>query len=599
MGTQQKPDPIKVELDQYTVAELREIAKRRGVKLPASPKQAVVDTLAADLNNPTANRAVIQRLSLELRQALDLLAWYDKIEQSSSQRLLTTWGLTRTPAELWRQMGQLKGYGLALGRYSTTIAISPAIINLVPVVLPAPVSPQTPPARSDRLAPVALDALVIILATYARTHSTRLAVASQWRAAPLGQRQEFAPARVSPNLPTELLSAYEEIPVVIWELALALMEELHLTTTHAHTLADKERLLEFASQTSAARLSRLYAAWLSLSSWGEWRLLSQQQAVDVVYRPAFGRQADPAVLDSGCRPARSHLLRLLKRLTPGPWYRSQDVAHAAYQLNPGLLPSYTESQAWGFTWPGKFKLLRYHEEKEWLAAVGAFVEQWLRGPLTWLGGLTWRDDCFSLTSMGAWLMGGEADESHAPPAQPLASPALRVSPDGAITVDAAQTDQAVWRALFQVASLEPARQRPNPSSLSFVVRPNLLAASLDNGYAPDDLLAPLHGTRVESPAAERLLEMIQQWLRSYGRVRIFTDIARVDLADDFALREIQAGGVAAPLRPLTAHLAVVPDDAFYTVRDSLVVQGHTPTVVDQVRGGGQLLAGDKAEDHPR
>ena len=90
----------------------------------------------------------------------------------------------------------------------------------------------------------------------------------------------------------------------------------------------------------------------------------------------------------------------------------------------------------------------------------------------------------------------------------------------------------------------------------------------------------------------------RQWLRSYGRIRIFTDVARLDLADDFALREIQAGGIAAALRPLTAQLAVVPDDAFYAVRDSLVMQGHTPTVVDQLPGG-QMLPGDKAKDRPR
>lgn len=597
MGTQHKPDPIKLELDQYTVAELREIGKRRGVKLPTSPKQAVVDTLAADLNNSTANRAVIERLSLELRQALDLLAWYDKIEQSSSARLLTAWGLTRTPSELWRQMEQLRGYGLAFGRYSVTISISPAVINLAPATLPPPVPPQTPPARSDQLAPLTLDALVIILTAYAMTHPTRLAIASQWRDASLAHGKEFALARVSPDLPAELLSAYDEIPPAIWELALALMENLRLTTTSAYTTVDKERLLEFASQAPAARLRRLYAAWLSLASWSEWRLLSQQQAVDVVYRPAFGRQADPAVLDSGCRPARGHLLRLLKRLTPGQWYRSQDVTQAEYQLNPGLLPNYTEAQVWGFTWPGKFKLLRYHHEEEWLAALGAFVEQWLRGPLTWLGGLAWRDDCFSLTPLGAWLLGGEAVEPGALLAQPSSSPALRVSPDGAITVDADQTDQAVWNALFQLASLEPARQRPEPSRLSFYVRPALLASSLDAGYAPDDLLAPLQVAIEESAAAKRPLQMIQQWLRFYGRIRIFTDVARLDLADDFALREIQAGGVAAPLRPLTAQLAVVPDDAFYAVRDSLVMQGHTPTVVDQLPGG-QMLPGDKAEDRP-
>ena len=92
--------------------------------------------------------------------------------------------------------------------------------------------------------------------------------------------------------------------------------------------------------------------------------------------------------------------------------------------------------------------------------------------------------------------------------------------------------------------------------------------------------------------------MIQQWLRSYGRIRIFTDVARLDLADDFALREIQAGGIAAALRPLTAQLAVVPDDAFSAVRDSLVMQGHTPTVVDQ-SPAGQILPADKPQTRPQ
>ncbi|MFZ1267093.1 MAG: hypothetical protein WAU95_11560, partial [Anaerolineae bacterium] len=78
------------------------------------------------------------------------------------------------------------------------------------------------------------------------------------------------------------------------------------------------------------------------------------------------------------------------------------------------------------------------------------------------------------------------------------------------------------------------------------------------------------------------LQTVQQWLGAYGRIRIFENIARLDLADDFALQEILAGALPAPLRPLTRTLAVIPDQAFDAVRDALIARGHTPTVISDL-----------------
>ena len=75
MSTKPQQDAIKAHLQSKVVAEMRDMARKRGVKLPTGPRDAIVEIMAANLSDPAANRAVINSLTPELRQTLDLLAW--------------------------------------------------------------------------------------------------------------------------------------------------------------------------------------------------------------------------------------------------------------------------------------------------------------------------------------------------------------------------------------------------------------------------------------------------------------------------------------------------------------------------------------------
>ena len=137
--------------------------------------------------------------------------------------LVQPWKIERTSEEVAADLHQLGGYGLAFMPSGTGYIISPAVVNLTPVALPAPVQPKTPPSFSspDAVAPHTLDALVIALASYAMTHPVRLTVSSRWDQ-PLPQSgAAIAAVRTKLDLPGDLLSAFPDVPPVTWELALA------------------------------------------------------------------------------------------------------------------------------------------------------------------------------------------------------------------------------------------------------------------------------------------------------------------------------------------------------------------------------------------
>lgn len=598
MSTQPPTNPVQEKIQNITVAELRDIAKRRGVKLPSGPKDAIVQTLAAELNNSAANRMLMDRLSVELRQALDLLAWNGALEHSQLPLVLLAWNLGRTASQLSEDLQQLRDCGLAFRHGVSGFSISPAVADLAPPVLRAPVLLQIPPAVAETETPLSLDAVAFMLASYIIAYPTRLTVATRWQQ-DVALSTEYAQVLVKPDLPEALLNPRVGAPPAIWELAVALLEAMQVVTAGAQATVNHENLFALIGQPPTARLSRLYRAWVSLSSWGEWRLLSQQQAVIVVYRrkSTYGQSVSPSFLDEACLHARATLLRLLKHLAPGQWYDSQAVARALFQLDPALLMhnSYDKS-AWGFSKSAELRLLSIQQADEWLLGVGAFITQWLRGPLTWLGGIAWKDNFFSLTPLGAWLLGIEAN----PPTLPASpSPALHVDSDGFLKLDATCTDPAPWQILLQMASLHLDRSHQDRSHLYFRLEANLLATALDSGVVVAPLLDLLQQVTAPSPAAERLLQTIKQWLDTYGRIRIFTDVARLDLADDYALREIEAGNPPVPMRALTRSLAVVPDQTFYIVRDFLVTHGHTPTVFDQPPAAEPAPASGKPEGATR
>ena len=580
MSTKPQQDAIEAHLQSKVVAEMRDMARKRGVKLPTGPRDAIVEIMAANLSDPAANRAVINSLTPELRQTLDLLAWNGFMRFPDLTALVQPWKIERTSQEVANDLHQLDVYGLAFMPSRTGYIISPAVANLAPVALPAPVQPKAPSSSPDAVAPHTLDTLVIALASYAMTHPTRLTVSSRWDK-PLPQSGAAITAvRTRLDLPGDLLSAFPDVPPVTWELALALLLHTQIMTTTTTSPVNRQSLLELAGQAPAVRLNRLFATWQALDSWGDWRLLRQQKQIEIVVLSKFVQNwqlMTPSYLDSTCLADRATLLRLLKHLTPGQWYLSRDLTHAMSQLSPNF-PKFSQDPAWGLALAGHTAALR-HDSDAWQIGLGAFIEQWLHGPLTWLGGLAWRGDFFSLTPLGAWLL----DLETAPPALAAPHTGLQVIDDGKLKIAVASTDQEAWGTVFHSAAL--ALDQPQPAadgSLLFRVQPDLLAISLDQGADPAAILAGLERGLGGSSAAQRLLQTVQHWLGAYGRIRIFENIARLDLADDFALQEIQAGALPAPLRPLTRTLAVIPDQAFDAVRDALIARGHTPTVISDL-----------------
>lgn len=569
--------------ERLTVADLREIARHRRFRMPTGPKQAVVGALVANLCDQAANRAILSDLTEHERQILDVLNWISPLDSPGIATLLKVWNIIRSDAEIERDLLHLNQLGLTF-RYSyVRYFLSYALHGLVSPVLSAPIAPGTPPAVGETPAAPLLDALIVLLAFHVASSPMALALTKGWQLPDetLGDR---ILARTGFDLPKTLVASRPGTSPRLWELALALAHRLEFLMMGKPALVNMSTFLPFLSLPPASRLAICYRAWIELTSWSEWRLLQENASVRIALNRLARSQGTltPEMLDRAFLPARRVLIRMLERLDPAQWYSHQATTAALYRLHPNVLELPTSDMPyWAFAKAKDGAVLTLRQHSDWEMAAGAFVEQWLRGPLTWFGALTWKGDFFRVTPLGAWLFGAP----EKPPPWPASTDhLLDVGADGAIMVDLDYRDADVWKVLLSMTTLQADRTLQEDRRFCFQPQPGLMADWLDSGGGISPIQQMLQQTLPANAAAERLRQTLAQWASTYGRIRIYEDAACLELADEYALPEIEKALPPTPLRTLTPALAAFDRSNFVLVREFLVNQGHTPTVVDKTPG---------------
>jgi hypothetical protein len=176
-----------------------------------------------------------------------------------------------------------------------------------------------------------------------------------------------------------------------------------------------------------------------------------------------------------------------------------------------------------------------------------------------------------VTPLGRWLWTGKGEPSLVMlTSQTLEPPAWLDAETWRLPPGAGSTElTAICRALGQPAG-KPFTYRLTNESIERA----LLA-----GFAPPAIAAEFEGANIPLPTAT--LARIEQAAGRIGRVRVYEDLTLIELADDYALKELLAGTSLKKhlVCQLSPRLAVIKPEAADALAKELVEKGYTPRVL--------------------
>ena len=613
--TTQWPDlaaPYAEELQDLTVPQLRALAQRRGLTVTGTKRDPIIQALAAALGNVPAMQAAWQSLSAPARLVLGLVVFVfsDYGANPTHLRQLLQGVSGKQLGQFNAAVQELEEAGLLFRNEAHHYSTVPTLLYFLPPD-PALLGPaETRGLREVAAAsPLAFAQLSLRLLLALKAEGARLMgrpappqhpVAAKtpelagWPMAPaeldalaqsrnvyqsLAQRVFTVPP-VAPLLTDDDLRRLAQtlgVPPPQADFTLRLLVKLGVVGWEpgAPLTVREEGFQQFLGLTPLQHVAPLYNAYTVLNDWTELGLaLAAEPALTLKRQVRYGFNY-PALLGV-MQVARFFFLQLLRRAPAGQWTsvdqlvtraRALNLLHSTWPLPPGI---YLEHNG---------RSLAADNAENWRAFYRPFVEALLAGPLHWLGlvDLGYRKDgleAVRITDFGALAL--YQLESYQPPVLPSVGPALQFGKDGALLV---APSAAGPQMLNTLALLGEARASAT-GQLSYTVTPAGAIRAFQAGWDPDRLLEALAAAAGRAAPAP-LAAALRGWWAHFGDVQLYTDVALLELSDDFALTELLASTSLAQhmLYRFSPRVIALRPEGVEALRAELVERGYTPKVV--------------------
>jgi hypothetical protein len=297
----------------------------------------------------------------------------------------------------------------------------------------------------------------------------------------------------------------------------------------------------------------------------------------------------PGELEAENTAARQVLVALLAQVPLQQWVNFAAFARFVYRLNPLFLQRkqrmYTTPHWWLEVDAGRpLRPLHLHD---WLRAEALYLARLISGPLFWWGACDIAIDrdgrllAFRLTPVAASLFTG----TKLVPASEASS-----SPGGSLEiVDAEEMlvacDVQNWPLIEVLETFTQAMGVRN-GRLCYRLTPAALTRALGRGHDPAALLHLLRSCAVQDALHTGLLpcmlERLERWRKSYGRMRIYTGVTLLESIDTVVMRELSAttsldGQVVQSVSPT---LQILKKSGVEQIIEELKRRGQSPLVHD-------------------
>jgi hypothetical protein len=367
--------------------------------------------------------------------------------------------------------------------------------------------------------------------------------------------------------------------LVATSFAVHLLVNLRVIVGASHPIVRVERLQSLLAKASPALSAQLGQAWLRMADWTEVGMLLGSQGP--LQLRAFLSYYYASLLLSEAVLARRHIARLVGRMPPDRWFDFQSFLQTIYQTSPrllGQLPAKVGATGWWIARRDQDDLaLDTSTPTDWIVLCGSLVAGILAGPLRWLGFVDVQFEkeipvAFRVRPQAGVLVDRNVPETIEDQA------ALIVRPDLTVLVPAGTSDVAAHSILARAGTIAEV----SAAGLRYQLTAERVHALFDTGTTGPELIQFL-ADHADSPLPDSVRAVVDGWWASYGSIHLYDDLTLVELGDDFLLPELLA---TTTLRTALVHvfsprLIAIDPSAVDRIIAEMTRLGHAPRVIDE------------------
>lgn len=618
-------------LETHTMTNLREIARRRGLRGGGRNKVELAATLAVGLADPVNLDAALATLSDDERailQAIDLI----DLEANAGSILSTAYrvlsgGEERT--EFHEALNTLVNLGLAFTNsdwnYPATRYTVPRLVAARIPLTDSPLSRLVLPLRGVDQATASVGGshlnlaevcLVVVHEALRGGIGTELpvlpagatiATSSGWMSEqPLrpGSKSLFGRSQGTEVtlLPQPPLLSDADLrylaertggPVDMIGFAMEILAALGIVTSSRRgstpqLVADESLLYALLQLSPVDGTILLTETWLSLFDAFDFRGITLRGKPLQLHTLQLPFYAPLAMGEPRSSAVRNLMTRLLGRLSTGEaearWYDLPSWLDLLWTLTPELLGkgAVPVGEWWFSGTSGQEPRLNLEDRAGWQEIWEPLTESILLGPMTWLRlvDTSGRDDgtlSFRPRPEAAMLVQEPPGEAVHPAGRPLS---LQVDPPSGtpeILVPAGYPDLPLHLLLTEIADLADISR----AGLRYRLTRQRAQQVFDGGASGPDLLRIL-ADRAGGSVPEDVRTVLDAWWQGYGNVRLYDDLTLIEFDDDILLRELLATSSlrGALVDVITPRLVSVEPAAVRPLLGEMERLGYTPRVLE-------------------
>ncbi|GCE14077.1 hypothetical protein [Tengunoibacter tsumagoiensis] len=342
----------------------------------------------------------------------------------------------------------------------------------------------------------------------------------------------------------------------------------------------------------AEGLRDLFDLWLKQSSYDDLFAL-QDDGLRLRCRTTSSQQPILRVgeLETENSEARQSILALLAQAPTGQWMSFPAFARFVYRLQPLFLQRRQRLFAAPHWWieQDEGRPLRPIQLSDWFRAEAHYLTHLLTGPLHWWGicDVAYAPDghllAFRLTDLASSLL------HEAPIPQQSEQPVQMFELLRAVNEEKKEllvTCSPVAWPLIEALEVFAEADGIEADCLRYRLTPRALGMALNRGYRPLRLLELLRAAmkhHTEESALTTLVLQLEQWIASYGQVRIYTGVPVLETMDAVVMRELAATTSVESqiVQSISPSLHLLKKTAVERLTEELKRRGQTPLLHDE------------------
>jgi hypothetical protein len=295
----------------------------------------------------------------------------------------------------------------------------------------------------------------------------------------------------------------------------------------------------------------------------------------VLMRAIGARDLSPAVFAAEWCALRRYVARVLRGVPAREWIDWEDLQRRLFALYPECAWTFATRVEWWFALQGGSRIQTGRED-EWRNSIGKIIERILRESLLWFGAIEVKTQdgvmsALRITPLGQALL----NDAAALPATSVPSERT-IEPIAWVDKFTLRVPPAPDRASFIGSIRQTADRGDAPFTYTFT--PASIERALQNGVSMDDIGAQFKQMKVNLP--RHISDQFKLIARRFGRIRVYQSLTVLELADDFAARELAASTslLQKVIYQLSPRAFVLPDDAVDALIEEMQAKGYTPRV---------------------